>query len=604
MKLFLDGHRDKSPEAAPWLELLSLLPGYDPLAQAQGCWFEPKVAQFAIDFIQECLTHIEGAIAGKPFLLERWQQSFVANLFGWKRVDEFGREVRRFREALLYVARKNGKTPLVAAIALLVFFTDDEAGQQDYIAASTSDQAALLFRQCKGMVDNEPELSRRCRAYGGHSATGQSRSLVREEDASYLRVISAEAVGSHGKTTHLAIIDEVHEQPNRELLDSFQTSFSSTNRKQPLFILLTTADYAGPSVCNEKYEFAVMVRDNKGDPAVPGYAPHFLPAIFELGPDDDWTDEKQWVKANPNLGVSVSLSLLRGLFVQAKEIPAFENTFRRLHCNQRTEQDKRAINMQAWKVCGHGADPLKWRAQMLDSLKGKPCFSGLDLGSTNDLTAFVLWFPDCPKPWPLLPFFWATKNAIDRRRRNKVPYDVWVRQGFMRATDGNVTDYDVVRADLNKIANDFGIQATEVDRVFQGAQLCTQLLGDGFNVKAFAQTFLNFAYPCRRVLEMIADGDIDHGNNPVMTWMAGNASTQDDPNSNLKWSKESSGDKIDGLVAWTMAVATSLVEPMSIYESRGLVVLEQQEPRQNHVAPQDAAEPVKWWGTADHDEDD
>lgn len=550
--LFTDGHSDAGPDADHWRDILSRLPGYSPFATAKGCWFDSKAAQHAIGFIQDVLTHVEGALAGKPFKLELWQQSFVANLFGWKCKDEFGREVRRYREALLFVARKNGKTPLVAAIALYVFFQDKEPGQQDFIAASDREQAALLFRQAKGMVDNEPLLSQRCRVYGGAGAGGQSRSLVREKDSSFLRVVSADAGGKHGGNPHLVIVDELHEQPNRELVDVFQTSFASTNRKQPLFIMLTTADYARPSICNEKYDYACRVRDNTGDEAAPGYDPRFLPAIWEVSADADWTTEESWQRANPNLGVSVSLDFLRTEYQRAKEVPAYENTFRRLHCNQRTEQDKRAIPMDQWRACGFDAEPVEWRSGM-EHLKGLPCIAGLDLGATNDLTAFVLLFPTV-KPFVVLPFFWATENAVKRRHRSKVPYDVWVRQGFMRTTSGNVTDYDVVRSDINKLASDYGIIAVMVDRTFQGAQLCTQLMGDGLAVESFSQSFMSFGYPTRRTLELIAEAGIDHGNNPVLSWMAGNAACDADSAGNIKFSKAKSTEKIDGIVALTMAV--------------------------------------------------
>ncbi len=156
--------RPAKPKAIPakWRKLLSLIPGYDPIATAGDAWFDPQAAQLAIDFFPECLRHVEGGLAGKPFELEPWQQAIVACLFGWKRRDRLGRVVRRYREALLYVPRKNGKTPLAAGIGLYVLFCDEEAGQQDYVAAADREQAGLLFRQAKGMVEAEPELAGRC----------------------------------------------------------------------------------------------------------------------------------------------------------------------------------------------------------------------------------------------------------------------------------------------------------------------------------------------------------------------------------------------------------------------------------------------------------
>ncbi len=313
-----------------WEALLRLIPGYDPIGTANGAWFDAKAAQLALDFFPECLRHIEGDLADKPFVLQPWQQSFVANLIGWKRKDESGRTVRRYRETLLYVPRKNGKPPLAAGVALLIFFTDPERGQQDYIAASDREQAGLLFRHCKGMVEREPALSDRCRIYGGNAAGGQSRSIVREQDGSFLRIVSADAESKHGGNTHLAIVDELHAQPNRDLVDVLQTSMASANRPQPLLICITTADYDRPSICNEKHGYASKVRDGIIQD------PSFLPCIYEAGREDKLTDEAVWRKANPNLGVSVSLDFLKRETQRAKDTPAYENTVRQLHLNQIT----------------------------------------------------------------------------------------------------------------------------------------------------------------------------------------------------------------------------------------------------------------------------
>lgn len=557
MKLFQDGHLDTGDIADYWRERLTLLPGYNPFAQAKGCWFDPEIAQLYLDFFPACLTHIEGDLIGKPFNLEPWQQSWIANLLGWQMVDEIGREVRRFRESLLFVGRKNGKTPMAAGLGIAILHIDQEGGQQDFIAADKRENAAKLFRHCKGMVNNDRELKKHYRVYGGKAESGQSRSIVNESDASFLRIISTEGSGEHGGNTHLAMVDELHAQPNRELVDVLTTSTASLNRKQPLFVMITTADYHRPSICNEKYDYACKVRDHSLNEHAGVNDPRFLPAIWEVPADADWKDETTWPLANPNLGISVSLEYLRRECQKAQDVPAYENTFRRLHLNQRTEQDKRAISMDQWLDCGHGADPLAWRAEMLEKLRGRPCIAGLDLGATNDLTAFVLWFFDEPKPKPCLPWFWATRDAIARRRRERVPYDAWVKQDFMNATEGDVTDYDVVRQDINKIAEIIGIQQIAVDRLFQGAQICTQLMGDGFNVKAFGQGFVSMAYPTKRILELIAASEIDHGNNPVLTWMAGNVSTEGDTAGNLKFSKAKSGDKVDGIIALTMAIGVA-----------------------------------------------
>jgi len=557
-----------TPDQVPakWRTLFARIPGYDCFRAAGAYRFDPAAAQFALDFCQECLRHVEGDLAGKPFLLEPWEQAIIALLFGWQQLDELRRIVRRYREMLLYVARKNGKTPLAAAIGVLILFVDAELGQQDYIAAGDREQAALVFRHAKGMVQQEPELVNRCRIYGGHAAAGQSRSIVREDQGSFLRVISADANTKHGGNTHLAIIDELHVQPDRDLYDVLHTSMASQNRKQPLLICITTADFMRPSICNEVYDYAGKVRD--------GIIPdaRFLPVIFEALPADDWTAETTWRKANPNLGVSVSLDYLRGECKKAQEIPAYENTFKRLHLNLRTEQDVRAIAMDKWdassglplaaaaqsRAQSNWDDQMAWRLAQLAALKEQPCFGGLDLGSTSDLTALALLFKR-DKRVIVIPYFWVPSEGAARRvQRDRVAYDVWIRQGWIKTTPGDVTDYDTVRLDIRGIVSPFYLQGLAVDRLFQGAQLCTQLMGDGLPVTEFGQGFYSMAAPTKRFLELIIEGTLAHGGNPVLRWMAANLATKMDPAGNLKPAKDASADKIDGIVATIMALGLAI----------------------------------------------
>lgn len=531
--------------AKKWLKLLGSLPGYDPFATAgPDCWFDSKLADKAIAFFPECLRHIEGAMAGKPFVLEPWERAYVANLFGWQREGTDGRPVRRYRESLLYVPRKNGKTPLAAGIGLYVLFCDGEAGQQNYIAAGEREQAGQLFRQAKGMVEQEPELASRCRVYGGNASAGQSRSIVRG-DNSFLRVIAADAEGQHGGNTHMAIIDELHTQPNRDLVDVLTTSMASANRRQPLFIQITTADFDRPSICNEKYDYATKVRDGIiKDPS-------FLPAVYEASREDDWRSPAVWRKANPNLGVSVSLEYLERECKRAQETPAYENTFRRLHLNQRTEQDVRAIPMDRWDVCGGD----KFDADDLDGLE---CWGGLDLASTTDLSALVLVFPH-REGYRVLPRFWVPREwARLRSRRDRVPYEQWIAEGLITATDGDVIDYDVIRRDINALRDRYNVREIAADR-WNATQIITQLQGDGVEVFGFGQGFASMTAPTKELLKLVVAGQLSHGGNPVLRWMASNTATETDAAGNLKPSKKKSTERIDGMVALVMALGRAMI---------------------------------------------
>jgi phage terminase large subunit-like protein len=463
----------------------------------------------------------------------------------------------------------------VAAIGLYVFFCDKEAGAQCYIAAGEREQAGKLFQHAKGMVLRESWMEESCRIYGGNASAGQSKSLVRNDDGiSYLRVIAADADTQHGGNTHFAVIDELHVQKDRDLVDVFRTSMSSQNRKQPLLVYITTADFARESICNEIHERACKVRDGiVSDPA-------FLPVIYEASRDEDWTSEATWRKANPNLGVSKSLDYMRRECKLAQENPAQENTFKRLDLNIKTEQDCRVIPMEQWERCGQNAEPRQWRERMLQELRGQQCTAGLDLGSVSDLTALALLFGNDDDGYDVLPFFWTPEqNAHKRERKDAVPYLAWVRMGFMTMTDGDETDYALVRRDIGNLGNQYGIEIIAADRLFQGAQICQNLLADGFNVEAFGQGYVSMAAPTRRFLELVAAGKLRHGNNPVLKWMASNAATEMEAGNGdiLKFSKRRSPEKIDGIIATAMALGERMTHPVdgdrSIYdrENRGFI---------------------------------
>lgn len=534
--------------------VITLIPGYDPHAEAGDCTFDYDAAQKAIDFFMHpedgCLRHVEGEKAGELFILELWQQAIIANLFGWKRPDG----TRRYREAFIFVPRKNGKTPMAAAIIAFMLFCDGESGAQIYGAASKYEQATLVFRHVRGMVLQEPWMKDQCQIFNG-----QSKAITTEDGLSAYRVICAKPEGAHGHNTSCAVVDELHTLPNRDLVDAMETS--TANRMQPLLIEITTSDFDRPdSICNEKHDYASKVRDG----AVSD--PEFLPVIYEASRDDDWTKRETWRKANPNAGVSVSWDYLERACKKARENAAFENTFKRLHLNIRTEQDVRWIQLEDWDKCAGAVNA--------DDLAGQTCCAGLDLASTSDITALVLAFPveDHVK---LLPYFWIPKEARKRDHNIRQLYDQWVKSGHMRETPGNMTDYARVRRDINEIGQTFGIPEIAVDRLFQGAQLAMELGEDGFEVIAHGQGFMSMAAPTLEFETLIKSVRLEHGANPVLRWMAQNVSVELDAAGNMKPSKKASTEKIDGIVAAIMALArlAAAGDFESAYSKQGIMVL-------------------------------
>jgi phage terminase large subunit-like protein len=557
---------------------LRLIPGYDPWALAGDSWLDHEAADRAIQFFPTCLKHVEGAMAGKPFALELWEQAIIGNLFGWKRKDDKGRIVRRYRECLLYIGRKNGKTPLAAGICLYVLFLDGEAGAQIYGAAADSEQAGFLYRQARGMVERNPDLLARAVIYGGDN----HRAIVLRGDSnSVYRVISAEAGTKHGANPHLILFDELHAQKNRELYDVFTSSMSSENRAQPLLIYMTTADFDRPSVCNDVHERALAVRDNKGDAAKPGFDSAFLPVIYEVPTADDWSDESNWRKANPNLGVSVSLDALRRAFQIAKENPVEENKFRRLNLNQVTGQDVRIIPMDAWDACG--MEPID-----LEALKGRPCYGGLDMASNKDLASFALVFPGdgADDPYTVLSWSWCPAARVKVRAEQRIPYDIWIKQGFLEATEGNDISYAAIEERIRSLAAIYELREIGYDGWNTG-QMAQNLISAGLAVVKILASFNLLNPPTKELLRRIVSRRIRHEGSPVVRWAASNVAPKfegkEQPTGDLEDllgkvrimpSKQNSADKIDPITAIVLAIGRVIANPddvgRSVYETRGL----------------------------------
>lgn len=529
-------------------EIIQLIPGYDPVATAGNCWFDADAAIDAIAFIEELLTHVKGELALQPLLLEDWQKAIVANIFGWKRPDG----TRRYREVLIYVARKNGKTVLLAAILLVVLFTDGELGAELYSAAADRDQATLVFEQAKGMVVQSPELMRRAKIF--------TKAITYEAEGSSYKAISAEANTKHGYNSHFVGVDELHAQKNRELIDVLLTSVGS--RRQPLVVHITTADFDRESICNEKHKYAGDVRDGIIDDI------YFLPVIYEATKDDDWTDPAVWATSNPNLDVSVKREYLERECKRAQESPAFENTFKRLHLNIMTEQDVRWLSLAKWDACTGSV--------AVEDLAGRECFAGLDLANTTDVAAFAMVFPDVDGQTVVLMRFWVpTANAREREKRDKVPYVTWAKQGLVTMTPGNVIDYDIIRRDINELHKTYNIREIAIDR-WNATQITTQLQGDGFDVIEFGQGFASMSAPTKELEKLVIGEQLAHGGNPVLRWMASNVSVQMDAAGNMKPAKDKSSEKIDGIVALVMGIGRAMVRTEvrgSVYERRGMLVL-------------------------------
>ena len=544
---------------AKWRKLFKLIPNYDPIVSAgPGDYFDPKAAEKACGFFPECLKHVKGVKAGEPFVLEPWETAIIGCLFGWKRPDG----TRRYRECLLYVASKNGKTSLAAGLVLYMLWIDGEMGAEVYSAASSRDQAGLIFAHAVGFLLKSKTMLADLTPYG-HKGGSVSKSIYYEAALSAYKCLSADAYTIDGVNVHFAAIDEIHRHTDPELANLLQTKTAS--RKQPMIFYTTTADHNRPSLCNDKLKYAHAVQENRGDPSKPGNDPAFLPVVFECDKDDDWESPDVWRKANPNMDVTVPESFLRRECKQAKETPSKLNSFKRLHCNIVTETDEVFFVMDKWDKCGGAID--------LHDLRGQRCFAGGDLASTSDITALALWFPESLAAllWCWLP----RATAIDREKKDGVPYSQWAREGFITLTEGNVTDYEFVRAKINELHDYYGIHVLGMDP-HNATHLVTNLQGDGLNVEAFRQGFISMNAPTKELERLVVAGKLNHGDNPVYRWAAGNAVVEMDAAGNIKISKRKSTEKVDPIIALVEAIGVAMVAPgpaVSCYETEDLIVL-------------------------------
>lgn len=510
----------------------------------RGLYFDEDAAARSNLFFK-VLQHSKGEWAGQPFDLDLWQSFIDAMIFGWKRADGS----RRFREAYIAVPRKNGKTTLLSGEGLKLLCADGEAGAEVYTFASTKDQAKLIFDEAVQMRNASPRLLKRIGLVKNnlHILATNSRFMP----------LSADDETHHGLNASAGLADELHVHPTRDLWDVIATSQAA--RWQPLMIGITTHGWDRQSFCYAQYEYSrkVLERILQDD--------RFFAFVAMLDDGADWEDERQWAKCNPNFGKSVKVDYLREQAQRAKNDPTALNAFLRLHLNVWTQQDERAILPHKWAACaGTTEDPAVTREKWIAELKGKICFPALDLSSKLDITSDVFLFPKQPglAKARVLPFFFVPEATIvERSKKDRVPYDLWVRQGFILPTPGDVVDYDFIRELHRKMAKEFRIQKTAFDP-WNATQLSTQLQADGLAMVEHQQGYRSMSDSTKELLKMIAGAEFEHGNNPVLNWMADNLVVSQDPAGNLKPDKSKAREKIDGLVALIMCISMANTTPV------------------------------------------
>ena len=532
---------------------LRKLTGYKPTKfMAENAHYDKAAADYAVGFI-ECLCHTKGTWAGKPFELIDWQERIIRDLFGILKPNGY----RQFNTAYIEIGKKNGKSELAAAVALLLCCGDGEERAEVYGCAADRQQASIVFEVAADMVRMCPALGKRVKILASQ------KRMVYLPTNSFYQVLSAEAYSKHGFNIHGVVFDELHTQPNRKLFD-VMTKGSGDARMQPLYFLITTAGTDTQSICYETHQKAKdILEGRKIDPT-------FYPVIYGAKEDEDWTDPEVWKRSNPSLGITVGIDKVQAACDSARQNPAEENSFRQLRLNQWVKQSVRWMPMDKWDAC---AAPVN-----AEALKGRVCYGGLDLSSTTDVTAFVLVFPPTEEDesFAVLPYFWIPEENLELRvRRDHVPYDVWQKQGFLMTTEGNVVHYGFIEAFIEKLGEKYNIREIAFDR-WGAVQMVQNLEGMGFTVVPFGQGFKDMSPPTKELMKLTLEKKIAHGGHPVLRWMADNIFVRTDPAGNIKADKEKSTERIDGVIALIMALDRAIRcgndVSASIYDERGILV--------------------------------
>lgn len=476
---------------------------------------------------------------GQPFQLLDWQYQVLWDVYGTVKEDGY----RQYRYAYLEIPKKNGKTSLVAALALYHLICDGPGGQI-YCCAADRGQAELVYKAAIGMIEQEPEFE-------GILKVLDSRKEIRNKlTGSIMKVLSAEAYTKHGLNPSVVIFDELHAQPNRDLWD-VMTFGAGAARKEPLWWVITTAgdDPDRKSIGWEIHDMARRIADGEI------YDPTWYVKIYSAPEDADIFDENVWYRANPSLGHTISIENVRQEALAARNSESAERLFRWLRLNQWV-----AVKSVGWLPLTLWDNTVgNWNPA---ELVGKKCYLGLDLSSTTDLTGACLLFPpqkDIPE-WRAMFEAWIPEdNMKERVKRDKVPYDRWVKQKYLHATPGDVVDYEFVETRILNLSKQYDIVEVDTDP-WNSRMLTQRLIKKGITVVEIPQT-MAYMSPAMKEIERLAKiKQLTHEANPVARWCWGNVVVTIDGNGNIKPMKNKSVERIDLMVAMINAMARAMLQ--------------------------------------------
>jgi len=478
-------------------------------------YFDEAAAEFVCGFI-ECLPHIKGEWARqkRTIKLEQWQQFILCTVFGWKRRDGS----RRFRTVYIEVARKNAKSTLSSGVGLYMLVADGEPGAEVYSAATTRDQARIVWEDAKRMAEKTPDL----RQFG---VKAHAHAITNDDGGSF-KALSAEAKNLDGLNIHCGIIDELHAHRTREVFEVLETGTGA--RSQPLLWCITTAGSDRSGICYEQRGYALKILDRAVEDET------YFGTVYTLDEKDDWADETTWGKANPNLGVSAKLDDLQRKAAKALQQTAAQPGFLTKHLDQWVNADQAWMDMRKWDACG---DPTL----NIEDFRGEPCWLGVDLASKTDIAALTALFAREGKRY-LFRYCWAPEDTVDGSTNSQ--YAGWAIEGRLLTTDGATTDFDEIGDKIRDLAREYDLRAAAFDP-WQALKLMQELQAEGVPVVEYRNTIGNLSEPMKQLEADVLDGHVVHEGCPMAAWMVSNVVCHRDQKDNVMPRKEHAVNKID-----------------------------------------------------------
>lgn len=518
-------------------------------------YFDTEAADHAVWFFSQ-LRHFDGEFAGKPFILADWQEwDIIRPLLGWKRL---GSGLRRFRKAYLELTRGSGKSMMCSGLGGYLHSGDGEHGAQVYAAATKEDQARIVWEGFAKMIAGNRDLAGEIRTV--------KNTHINDELGSVFKLLGRDFKKHDGFSVHGGIIDEYHEHKTDAMLEVL--SSGTVKRRQPLIAIITTAGFNTDGPCKKESDYSKKILD--------GILTNEDVFAFVSTVDDpeNWESEEEWYKANLNLGVSVYMDTFRSEFNEAKQKPTKRYRFKTKNLNIWCGEAAKWIDILKYERCNGEID---W-----SQFKGRRCFAGLDLGISRDISALSLAFVDeAPQKDKLTRlylknYYWiAEEGMIERHENDGVNYPEWAEAGLIKTTAGSTTRRDIIREDINKIAEEFEIAEIAADQA-HAVELMQHLADDGHTVVKHSQSMDAMTFPCTTFEDLISEALLQHGNDPVFKWMVSNAVVIRGSNDRLKVAKDKSTDRVDGVTAACMAIGRLRIAPEpvnSVYTTRGVRAL-------------------------------